>query len=68
MTAVNAKTSESLLQQLASTKIKNIDLSSTEDSIIFTTDNQQIIKMSINMERPADEVDYSYLVLPFHAR
>jgi len=24
--------------------------------------------MTINMERPADEVDYSYLVLPFHAR
>jgi WD40 repeat protein len=24
--------------------------------------------MTINMERPGDEVDYSYLVLPFHAR
>jgi len=45
-----------------------MDLSSTEDSLIFSTDNQQIIKLSINMERPADEVDYSYLVLPFHAR
>jgi len=40
MTAVNAKTPESLLQQLATTKIKTIDLSSTEDSLIFTTDNQ----------------------------
>lgn len=53
---------------MASTKIRCIDLSSTEDSLIFTTDNQQIMKMTINMERPADEVDYSYLVLPFHAR
>lgn len=25
------------------------------------------MKMSINMERPSDEVDYNFLVLPFHA-
>ena len=56
------------MQQLASTKIKNIDISSQEDTIIFSTDNQQILKLMINLERPTDEVDYQYLVLPFHAR
>ena len=66
--AVSSKTSESLLDLILKTKIKCIDLSSSEDTLIFSTDNQQIIKMTINMERPGDEVDYSYLVLPFHAR
>lgn len=68
ISAVSNKTPKALLQQLSETKIKCIDLNSTEDTLIFSTDNQQIIKLNINMERPADEVDYSYLVLPFHAR
>ena len=56
------------MQQLTSSPIKSIDLSSGEDTVIFSTDNSQIFKMSINLERPTDEVEYDYLVHPFHSR
>jgi len=48
--------------------IKSIDLSSTEDSVIFSTDNSQLFKMIINLERPTDEIEYDYLVHAFHSR
>jgi cilia- and flagella-associated protein 57 len=66
--AVSQKTSARLLEQLATTRIKSIDLNASEDVLIIATENQQIIKIAINIERPADEVDYSYLSMPFHAR
>lgn len=65
---VSAKTPQSLLNLLATTTVRNIDLSKQEDTLIFSTENQQIIKVQLNMERPGDEVDYSYLVMPFHSK
>lgn len=47
-----------------------MDLSSSEDTIILTTDNQQLIKVSANLERLSepDFLHYDFLVCPFHSR
>jgi len=66
--AMSKKTSAAIMQQMTSGPIKSIDLSTTEDTVIFSTDNSQLFKMSINLERPTDEVDYDYLVHSFHSR
>jgi WD40 repeat protein len=66
--AISKKTSASIMQQMCSHSIKNIDLCTSEDTIIFSTENGQLFKMSINLERPTDEVEYDYLVHSFHSR
>ena len=43
-------------------------LSSTDDCIIFTTDNNQIMKVNVNVEKPLDDSKYEYLIYPFHSR
>jgi len=45
-----------------------MSLSSTDDSIIFSTENNQIMKVSVNLERPSDDSKYEYLIFPFHSR
>jgi hypothetical protein len=51
-------------------KITSIDLSSNEDVIVLTTDNQQIIKVTANLERLSepDLLSYDFLICPFHSR
>jgi WD40 repeat protein len=49
-------------------KAINISLSPKEDSIIFSTDSAQIIKVDINLERPYTEQKYNYLVSSFHSK
>lgn len=51
-----------------SSKIKSMSLSSTEDVIIFTTDNNQIMKVNVSLDRPNDDTKYEYLIYPFHFR
>jgi hypothetical protein len=51
-----------------SSKIKSIALSSAEDVILFSTENNQIMRVNVNIERPSDDSKYEYLVFPFHSR
>ena len=60
ITSMQNKAIKVLMDKLVATQIGTIDLSSAEDCMIFSTQNKQIIKMSINMERPSDEVDYTF--------
>ena len=54
---------------MVSSNIKSLDLNSSEDTLIFTTENQQIYKMSINLHDTSNiEAVYEYLVHPFHSR
>ena len=43
-------------------------LSSTDDQIVFTTENNQIMKVMVNLERHTDDSKYEYLIYPFHSR
>ena len=51
-----------------SSKIKSLALSSTEDVLLFTTENNQIMKVNVNLEKPSDDAKYEYLIFPFHQR
>jgi hypothetical protein len=51
-----------------SSKIRSLALSSSEDVILFSTENNQILKVTVNIERPSDESKYEYLIFPFHSR
>ena len=51
-----------------SSRIRCMALSSTDDCISFTTENNQIMKVNVNLERPADDAKYEYVVTPFHQR
>lgn len=51
-----------------SSKVRALALSSTEDILLFTTENNQIMKVNVNLERPSDDAKYEYLIYPFHSR
>lgn len=51
-----------------SSRVRALGISSTEDVVIFTTENNQIMKVNVNLERPSDDAKYEYLVYPFHSR
>ena len=53
---------------IMSAKIRCMSLSSTDDCIVFTTENNQIMKVNVNLERPSDDSKYEYLIYPFHSR
>jgi len=57
-----------LQASIMSARIRCMALSSTDDCIIFTTENNQIMKVNVNLERPSDESKYEYLIFPFHSR
>ena len=43
-------------------------LNSTEDMLIFTTENQQLMKINANLERAVEETKFEFLIYPFHSR
>jgi WD40 repeat protein len=47
-----------------------MDLSVNEDTLILTTDNNQIVKVGVNLERltEPDFLTYDFLIFPFHSR
>lgn len=51
-----------------SSRVRALALSSTEDVLLFTTENNQIMKVNVNLERPSDDAKYEYLIFPFHSR
>ena len=51
-----------------SSKVRAAAISSSEDTLIFTTEYNQIMKVPINIERPSDDAKYEYLIYPFHSR
>lgn len=48
-------------------KILNMTLSPREDHLLFVTDSNQLIKVSLNLERPGEDSKYEYLVSSFHS-
>jgi WD40 repeat protein len=57
-----------LMIGVMSSRIRCMTLSSTDDCIVFTTDNNQIMKVNVNVEKPMDDSKYEYLIYPFHSR
>ena len=57
-----------LYQGIMQSRIKCMALSSTDDQIVFTTENNQIMKVMVNLERHTDDSKYEYLIYPFHSR
>ena len=58
-----------IIQELYRSKIKSMDLSAGEDTLILTTDRNQIFKMAISLlDNKNVEAVYDYLVHPFHSR
>ena len=49
--------------------VKSISLSPSEDAIVFTTANNQIMKVpQFNTERPNDDQKYEHLISSFHSK
>jgi hypothetical protein len=57
-----------LMAGVMSSKVRWMSLNTSEDSMVFTTENNQIMRVPINIERPTDDAKYEYLVFPFHSR
>ncbi len=57
-----------LLAGIMSSKVRCMGLNSAEDTLVFSTENNQIMKVAINIERPTDDAKYEYLMFPFHSR
>lgn len=49
-------------------KITAITLSPQEETIVFTTSSGQLIKVSINLERPNEDQMYEHLISSFHSK
>ena len=51
-------------------KIKSMALNHPgEDTLIFTTENNQLMRCTkVNLEWPADETRYNFLIYSFHSR
>jgi len=49
-------------------KITALTLSPNGEQIVFTTGSNQIIKVSINLERPNEEQRYEHLISSFHSK
>lgn len=49
-------------------KITNMALSPKQDTLIFSTDANQILKVQINLERPYEVDGYLYLITSFHSK
>ncbi len=58
-----------IVTAVVGTTIKSIDLSPSGDTLVFTTDNNQIFKMTISsLDNKNVEAVFEYLVHPFHSR
>ena len=58
-----------IIAAVSNSTIKSIDISSGEDMLVFTTDNNQIYKMTVSlMDKTKVEAFYFYLVQAFHSR
>ena len=59
-----------ITEHLKSCRIKSVDISKSEDTILFSTDTKQLLKLSLNLENKTDDIKYEYLVFPgpFHSR
>ena len=57
-----------LMAGVMSSKVRCMSLNTSEDSLVFTTENNQLMRVPINIERPTDDAKYEYLVYPFHSR
>ena len=59
-----------LLLSIMAWRIKNIALSSSDDTLVFTTENNQLMRVNVNLEKKISEtsIKYEYLVYPFHSR
>ena len=58
-----------IVAEVVNSTIKSIDLSPSNDSVVFTTDTNQIFRMTISsLDNKNVEAVYEYLVHPFHSR
>lgn len=57
------------IEAVSMSRIKSMDLSAAEDTLIFATDNNQLYRMAISLlDNKNVEAAYDYLVHPFHSR
>ena len=48
-------------------RIKSMSMNSSENTLVFTTSNNQIMKAAINIERRCEDSKYEFLIYPFHS-
>jgi cilia- and flagella-associated protein 57 len=59
-----------LLLSIMASRIKCLALSSNDDTLVFSTENNQLMKVNLNQEKKLNEsvAKYEYLIYPFHSR
>jgi len=62
----NEKNFSHLQGVLMNQKIRAMAISKQEDMLIFTNEHSQLLKISVNLERPQDDAKFEFLIYPFH--
>ena len=53
---------------IMASRVMCMALTSTDDTIVFTTNNNQMMALHQSLERPQEDAVYEYLIYPFHWR
>ena len=56
-----------LLNAVMKSRINSMCMNSSENTLVFTTSNNQIMKAAINIERRCEDSKYEFLIYPFHS-
>ena len=54
--------------QIMGGRIKSMDLNSQDDTLILTSENNQLLKCKVSLDRVNDGTVYEYLIYPFHSK
>jgi cilia- and flagella-associated protein 57 len=57
-----------LLNDVMYHKITNMAINPKQDTLLFTTDANQILKVQINLERPYEVDKFEYMITSFHSK
>jgi len=56
-----------LYNSVMKSRVDHVAINSAENCIIFTTQNQQIMRVNVNLDRKCEEAHYDYHIFPFHS-
>lgn len=53
---------------IQSSRIMCLGINSSDDHVVFSTQNNQLMHVSAALDRPSEDIFYEYLIYPFHMR
>ena len=56
------------MEQILRYKVTCMAICEAEKELIFTTENFQLMKVMIELDKPSEDGKYEFLICPFHSR